>query len=80
MIRHGNYFDIKISFRKKKSTERFQLKQEIFEKNQNFRATLDEVVYCVFHLAKYIFSFFVSWILFFLLKKEVHEKLQSFRL
>ena len=38
MIRHRNYFDIKISFRKKKSTERFQLKQEIFEKKSKFQS------------------------------------------
>ena len=65
---------------KRKAQNDFSLNNKFLKKNQNFRATLDEVVYCVFHLAKYIFSFFVSWILFFLLKKEVHEKLQSFRL
>ena len=65
---------------KRKAQNDFSLNKKFLKKNQNFRATLDEVVYCVFHLAKYIFSFFVSWILLFLLKKEVHEKLQSFRL
>ena len=54
-----------------KSTERFLLKPKFFDKNQNFGATLEEVVYCVFHLAKYIFSFFVSWILFFLLNPRI---------
>ena len=65
---------------KRKAQNDFSLNKKFLKKNQSFRATLDEVVYCVFHLANYIFSFFVSWILFFPLKKEVHEKLQSFRL